>query len=380
MNDRHHGVKLILASAIVTLSVGVIAPAASFAVDWPMFLKDPAHTSVAEQSPLPPLKFKWKFATGAPIFSSPIAYNNVVYAGSYDKSMYALDANSGKLLWKYDTGGEILSTPAAADNRVFFGSKDNSIYALDASTGKLLWKYDTGGPVLTSPAVVANKVYIASMDLYIYCLDAATGKREWRMKLIDYEAYGGIFSSPAVYKGSVFIAGKNGSVYSISMNSGGKNWTFKTNSSIYATPAIIDDVLYITSYDRTFYAMDVKTGKVKWRKNLENDLVYASPVVTHRSITIAFKNGAIKTYDRISGIETASFKLPNGISSTPVSTDNGKILLVGCEDGIFYAMDAKDGNIFWKFTTGAGIHGSPAVVNNAVYITSEDGSVYALTQ
>ena len=52
--------------------------------------------------------------------------------------------------------------PAVANGVVYFGSKDNNLYALNAGTGLLLWKYTTGGEVFSSPAVANGVVYFGS--------------------------------------------------------------------------------------------------------------------------------------------------------------------------------------------------------------------------
>ena len=56
-----------------------------------MFRADPAHSSTAAVGPSN-LTVAWKFATDGSVISSPAVVNGVVYAGSQDKNVYALDA------------------------------------------------------------------------------------------------------------------------------------------------------------------------------------------------------------------------------------------------------------------------------------------------
>ena len=79
--------------------------------------------------------------------------DGIVYVGSNDRNVYALEAATGKLVWKYATGDPVVSSPAVADGIVYIGSEDGKVYALGAATGKLVWKYATGGQVWSSPAV-----------------------------------------------------------------------------------------------------------------------------------------------------------------------------------------------------------------------------------
>jgi outer membrane protein assembly factor BamB len=73
--------------------------------------------------------FLWARDLGAPIDSSPAVADGVVYVGSEDDSLYAVDQTSGKVVWSYATGGQVESSPAVANNMVFVGSDDRSLYA-----------------------------------------------------------------------------------------------------------------------------------------------------------------------------------------------------------------------------------------------------------
>ena len=69
----------------------------------------------------------------------------MVYVGSNDNRVYALDASTGDLIWSYETGDDgVFSSPAVSGGVVYVGSRDNRVYALDASTGDLIWSYGTG--------------------------------------------------------------------------------------------------------------------------------------------------------------------------------------------------------------------------------------------
>ena len=70
----------------------------------------------------------WSFATGSFIYSSPAVVNGVVYVGSEDHSLYALDAHSGTKLWSFTTGGFVHSSPAVVNGVVYVGSHDGSLY------------------------------------------------------------------------------------------------------------------------------------------------------------------------------------------------------------------------------------------------------------
>ena len=100
---------------------------------------------------------KWSHKTGSAVESSPAVVNGVVYVGSYDNKVYALNASTGALLWSYATGNSVDSSPAVANGVVYVGSWDFYIFALNAKTGALLWNFP--GDITDSPAVANGMLY-----------------------------------------------------------------------------------------------------------------------------------------------------------------------------------------------------------------------------
>lgn len=83
---------------------------------------------------------RWTFSTGAAVQSSPVVVNGILYVGSDDYSIYAINASTGAQIWKYTTGGLVKSSATVFNNQVFIGSNDGYLYCLNATTGALVWK------------------------------------------------------------------------------------------------------------------------------------------------------------------------------------------------------------------------------------------------
>jgi outer membrane protein assembly factor BamB len=101
--------------------------------------------------------------------TAPAVANGLVYVGSDDDSVYALDARTGALQWKYTTGSVVLSSPMVANGVVYVGSVfEDKLYALDAGTGAQLWQYTTWSYVSSSPVVADGVLYFGSSDKNLY--------------------------------------------------------------------------------------------------------------------------------------------------------------------------------------------------------------------
>jgi len=65
----------------------------------------------------------------------------------------------------------VLSAPAISNDIVYFGTRNRFIYALDANSGRVLWKNSTGGndkDYITSPAISGNMLYAATHSGIVY--------------------------------------------------------------------------------------------------------------------------------------------------------------------------------------------------------------------
>ena len=80
--------------------------------------KEPEHLELDAPKPTvqmpPPLASlavlqKWAFKTEGPV-CSPAFSDGVVYVGSDDKNLYAVDANTGREIWAFKTGGRVWSS------------------------------------------------------------------------------------------------------------------------------------------------------------------------------------------------------------------------------------------------------------------------------
>ena len=213
-NPMHTLVALLLMLSVVVPANGQTSGTAPSPADWTQFHRDNMqrwnpYVTVLGVNNVGDLQLKWRNSVAfnalsvgyTGLISSPAVVNGVVYFGSNDFNVYALNASTGAKLWSYDTGARVGSVPAVANGVVYVGSQDSKVYALKASTGVKLWSYTTGGPVgASSPAVANGVVYFGSFDGN-YALNASTGAKLWR-----YTTSAFVDSSPAIANGVVYVA------------------------------------------------------------------------------------------------------------------------------------------------------------------------------
>ena len=234
----------------------------------------PSPTPTPTPTPLTISDYLWRYETGDYVRSSPAIVDGVVYFGSVDNYLYAVDADSGELRWRYETGDSVDSSPAAVDGVVYFGSVDNYLYAVDAASGELRWRYETGDSVDSSPAAVDGVVYFGSTDNYLYAVDAASGELRWR-----YETEDAVVSSPVVVDGVVYFGSTDNYLYAVDAVTGTLRWRYETGDSVGSSPAVVDGIVYFGSTDDHLYAVDAVTGTLRWWYQTEHGVVSSPAVV-----------------------------------------------------------------------------------------------------
>ncbi|MBA3913893.1 MAG: PQQ-binding-like beta-propeller repeat protein [Acidobacteriales bacterium] len=312
----------------------------------------------------------FKYATGGHIqIASPAVASGVVYFGSTDTYVYALDAQAGTLLWKFKTGDWVNSPPSVSNKVVYVGSNDKNLYALDARTGAMIWKFATGDVVQTSPIVNNGIVYFGSYDKNFYALNASDGSMVWK-----YTAGDGITSSPTMSNGRILFGSYDGNVYSLDAATGALVWKFQTGGNIVFTSAAVagGKVFTASAGGGYIYALDEATGTQIWKTP---NSVFGSLAVSTNAVFAGSFDGSVYALSAADGSQLWSFPTGSFIESSPAIAHG--VVYIGSFDDNIYALDADTGEKLWSFTTGDGIFGSPTVANGIIYFGSEDDNLYA---
>ena len=349
----------------VTLILGLAATSCvTFSHAQSMFRGDAAHSGVyADKGPRQFHRVKWTFPTGGRIVSSPVTLGGVIYFGSDDGYVYAVDAASGRQVWRRGTNGPVSATPAIDHGVLYIGSYDGKFYALDLRTGAPKWKFQTGGERQFE----------------------AKGLNGWQPKnqtIPDpFDIY---LSSPVVVNGTVYFGSGDGNLYALDANSGDLRWKFAAGDVVHASPAYADGVVYVGSWDSYFYALDATTGKEKWRfHGGEDPLIHnqvgfqSSPSVANGVVYTGCRDSNVYAIDAATGKEKWHFN-NNGswVNATPAVTQ-GKVFFTTSDSALYHVVDAATGKAVLQQEGKAYMFASPAIAGDVVYLGVTNGTLEA---
>ncbi|MEZ5290748.1 MAG: PQQ-binding-like beta-propeller repeat protein [Vicinamibacterales bacterium] len=217
---------------------------------------------------------------------------DVVYTGSPDGRMYAIDAARGRLLWTthvVDTPGvrSTLFEPVvdgefvAATYSTYNLPGVGGVVVVDAASGRLRWKTEfpkpreswqstirAGGPVWVDDLLIA-----AATDGNLYAFDAATGVVRWAFPRLD-GPFSGAIASPdidqraLVRAGRLIVAGSTtGLVVAYDVDTRRERW--RHDAGYWGSPtfslAADDRLAYLPFFGGFIVAVDLTNGQEQWR-------------------------------------------------------------------------------------------------------------------
>ncbi|WP_462319743.1 outer membrane protein assembly factor BamB family protein [Marinilabilia sp.] len=132
----------------------------------------------------------WRVEVGTPVLAEGIVENDNLFIGGGQTAFFKIDLMSGDILWQFDDiNGSVQGKPALGENEVIFGAWDRHLYSLKKQSGKLNWKWNNGtsvklySPGNIVPVVSDDKVFLVAPDRYMTALDLGSGEELWRSNI-----------------------------------------------------------------------------------------------------------------------------------------------------------------------------------------------------
>jgi outer membrane protein assembly factor BamB len=351
--------------ALVALTVPILALA-----DWTLFRGNPEQTGVSTTQLPDKLQTPWTFKTGEAFENAVAVSDGVVYAGSMDEHLYAIDLAKGTQKWKYK-GGPFKASPGFRDGCVYVGDLDGILHCVDAAKGTKKWTFETGAEV-GGVNFFRDDILFTSHDENLYCV-SKDGKQRWKFK-----TEGQIYGSPAVADGKTFLVGCDSQLHVIDVSNGKEIRSVELGGQTGASASVLGDTLYVGTMRNEVKAINWKKGEAVWTYKAARNAqaFFSSPAATNKYIVIGSRDRRVHAIDRLKGTSAWTFPTGDKVDSSPVVAGNK--VVVGSLDSNLYILDLDTGKQLQKITLDAPISGSPVVVEGKVLIGTQKGTLYCL--
>ncbi len=305
-------------------------------VNWPIYGYNRARTRyLAVKGVNPPFRKLWSYGARPLLEFPPIYANGTLYGLDNSGHVFALDADTGKVLWKRRPARLNASAPTYSNRRLFVVNlSPGQVLALNPKTGKTEWRKDLGSRSESSPVVVGKRVFFGDEAGTLYAVDRRNGRTIWTTQLC-----GSIKAAPAYRHGILYVGDYGGCMNAVNSRSGKIKWQSSSQGlglgstgRFYSTPAVAFGRVYSGNNDHRVYSFAADDGTLAWSHSTGN-YVYSGPTV----------------------------------ADTPSTAPT---VYIGSFDGSIYALDAKSGETRWSDSAGGPVIGSLSAVGNIVYVAT----------
>lgn len=315
-------------------------------------------------------------------WSSGVVENNILYTGTMDGEIIAIDAVSGDYIWHFEPSiGEeknraFYGDPVIVDDLIYVAGYDGYLYAISKSDGSL-WEQpipigENKDSVVGGPEYGEGVLLVGSSDGNIYGYDVEDISNIW-----SFETGSKIWTTPLISEGQAFFGSLDKSFYALDVKDGSLNWSFETGGAIITSPAKVGDKVLFGSFDGVFYALQSESGKELWRFTDAKGWYWGKPVATETHVYAPSLDGNLYAIDIDSGRLTWKVETDGPIIGSPLILDDW--IIFGSDDGKLRVVSLKNGSSQKRCNIGHDLRTSIVKGEEAVYMGVSNRSIIAIT-
>lgn len=295
------------------------------------------------------LRWAFGFPDASSAWAQPSVASGTVYVGSQNGTVYALSATAGCVHWTFAATGGVRTAITIGDGLVYFGDTAANVYAVNAQSGARRWLRSVDSHPLAritgSVTLHDGRLYVPTSSYeesqgadpqYACCtfrgsvtaLDAGTGAVIWKTYMLqDDTKQRGTSSAGVPLWGPAGAA-----IWSAPTIDARRGLVYVATGNLYSGPA--------QPRANAVVALDLKTGAVRWSKQMTAGDIYVSNCRAGNS-NCPEANGP-----------DVDFGSPPMLARTSAGRD---LIVIGQKSGVGFALDPeKMGEIVWEYRAGRG--------------------------
>lgn len=332
---------------------------------------------------------------------NPVLVDGNLIAADRDGVVMAINPTTGKTLWRVDLRTDVGQQSSswwrkgepfriaggltAADGVVYLGTENGDVVALEASTGAVKWHQSVRAEILADPAVGGGMVYLTGSTGEVIALDDETGATKWRNTSETPSLSLRGTAAPTYAQGGVFVGTANGKLVVLVSENGQPAWETRLAIPTGTTelhrlvdvdtrPVISGRQVYSVAYNGALYALDAGSGQVIWRRDYSS---YQNLLFAGGRLFVTDVEDTVTALDAQGGVEIWSNNDYTGRHLTaPVRFNN--YIVVGDRHGYLHFINILTGVTEGRLEVGEDVYTAPVASDDTLYVQLRDGTLLAV--
>ncbi|MGB0866595.1 MAG: outer membrane protein assembly factor BamB [Granulosicoccaceae bacterium] len=335
---------------------------------------------------------QWKRSVGegnryAGASFEPVIADGIVYVASAEGRVSALALEGGDPVWREELEQELRSGVSVDPQSVYVASREGQIIALDRENGNERWRTSVNREILEPPVVAGGRVLARAANGDTLALDVVSGEQLWRYgaQVPDLAVRGS--AAPAWVPGGYLVPLDDGRLVALDERNGRPVWEAVISEprggtpverivDVDTQPVVIDDAVVVGSRRGDLVAVDGKSGRVGWRRQLSS---ISSLATAREQVYVVESNGEISAVDVSNG--SAQWRqegLRGRRLSKPVVM--GQYLVVGDLKGYLHWLELHSGEMVARARLSkASIYATPKISEGSLVVLDKKGHLARYT-
>lgn len=233
-----------------------------------------------------------------------IGKGNKIYVADNLGNIHCYNVENLDLVWKQKLSVPFMSNIKIYKNDLFIINSNSKIFSLNISSGKINWSFETVSKDIKSKgsyqiSIYDNKLYFTNDVGEIYCVDLSKNNIIWSLTFepINYSQKPITFkSSPIIInRDNLFVSTNFGFLYAINPKSGLVKWSLpieNTNNFL-----VNNNLIFLANQDR-FVIINLLNGKIIYNQQIpsiksKSKLQFENLLLGKKNIIIFSKDGQI---------------------------------------------------------------------------------------
>jgi outer membrane protein assembly factor BamB len=325
------------------------------------------------------------------ITTPPLIYKNNIFLSDDKGTIFNVD-EYGDIIWKKNIYKKIYKkihknlTFAIYEDNIYVADNVGFIYAIAADSGKLIWIKNHGVPLKSKIKVFDNKIFLINQDNRLISLSTKNGSIIWNIRSASSFIKSQNFLSLALSKqGDVIASTSSGDLLKVNSINGNVDWSLNTlgissaaSDFFKSSDIVIINESIIFSNHQAIFSYNLNNGYMNWRTKVSS---IATPIVDGKNIFFVTEYGyfvivSLDTGEIISSTNILAILKGNKQSTkiTGFIMGSGKIYSV-TQNGYLIVTSSTSGKVENYKKIGSPITSPPIINNGKLFIYTEKSRI-----